>query len=229
MKTSGRVFEKKIAKAHEIIKKAFDTFSTDKTIIAWTGGKDSTVLLHLVRTVFGGTVPFPVMFNDSTMEFTEIYEFIKKLTGEWKLNLAVVPHSKAELAEFHKTKDRARKKELSRIMKVTAINTFVKKHGIVAFLAGIRWDEHPSRSKETYFSKRDTHMRVHPILQFTEQDIWEYIKKFDVPYVNLYDKGYRSLGEKPFTKKAAAGGDERSGREKDKEHLMDRLRSIGYW
>ena len=80
-----------------------------------------------------------------------------------------------------------------------------------------------------YIFPRDNHTRVHPLLDFTEADIWAYIKTFKVPYVNLYDKGYRSLGEKPFTKKATKYGDERSGREKDKEQLMDKLRNIGYW
>jgi len=223
-----KTLEEKIKKAKDVIKKAHRIFPHDKTVIAWTGGKDSTVLLHLVKDTFG-TIPFPVMFNDSTMEFQEIYDFIKKLTKEWQLDLTVVPHDKKELEIFHTTKNKAKQQELSRIMKVTAINTFVKTHDIEAFLAGIRWDEHEARSKETYFSKRGDHVRIHPILQFTESDIWDYIKSRNVPYVNLYDKGYRSLGEKPFTEKVKEGGSERDGREKTKEQLMQKLRSIGYW
>lgn len=223
-----KTLEDKVKKAKQVIQKAYDRFPHDKTVIAWTGGKDSTVLLHLVKDTFG-KIPFPVMFNDSTMEFDEIYEFIKKLTKEWELMLSVVPHDEKELEQFYKLKDKAKKKELSRVMKVTAINNFVKKHSIQAFLAGIRWDEHEARSKETYFSKRKDHTRVHPILDFTEKDIWDYIKLKYVPYVNLYDKGYRSLGEKPFTKKVKKGGSERDGREQTKEHLMEKLRSIGYW
>ncbi len=224
-----KALQEKVKKSHKIIREAAKKFPKEKIIVAWTGGKDSTVLLHLIRTVFKNTVPFPVMFNDSTMEFGEIYEFIKQLSKDWSLNLIVVPHSQAELNEFHRTKSIERKKELSRLMKINAINAFLEKNHIGAFMAGIRWDEHPARSKETYFSKRKDHMRIHPILHFTEADIWAYIKTYKVPYVKLYDKGYRSLGEKPFTKKAKRGEGERSGREYDKEHLMDRLRSLGYW
>lgn len=219
----------KIKKARSVIKKSFKVYRPEKTVIAWTGGKDSTVLLHLVKETFKGVVPFPVMFNDSTMEFEEIYEFIKKITKEWSLNLIVIHHNEKELTQFHKTENKAEKKKLSRMMKVSAINSFLHKYPVQAIMAGIRWDEHVSRSKETYFSSRDDHIRVHPLLDFTETDIWAYIEAYKVPYVSLYDKGYRSLGEKPFTKKATKYGDERSGREKDKEQLMDKLRNIGYW
>ena len=68
-------------------------------------------------------------------------------------------------------------------------------------------------------------MRIHPLLHFTEKDIWKYIKNQKIPYVSLYDKGYRSLGEKEFTKPAASGGGERSGRQKDQlpQHNPDAI------
>ncbi|MBI3289815.1 sulfatase-like hydrolase/transferase [Candidatus Microgenomates bacterium] len=219
----------KIQKSIRVIKKSADKFRGERVAVAWTGGKDSTVLLHLVKTAFGGKVPFYVLFNDSTMEFDEIYEFINKTARLWNIKVITVKHSAKELKEFHSTRDREKKKELSRLMKITAINRALAKHKFKAFIAGIRWDEHKSRSREKYFSPRINHTRVHPILHFTEDDIWEYINFFGVPYVELYDKGYRSLGEKPFTKPVPPGGNEREGREHDKEQLMQRLRKLGYW
>lgn len=219
----------KVQKSLAVIRKSIGQFKGEDIALAWTGGKDSTVLLHLVRMAFDGKIPFKVVFNDSTMEFKEIYEFIKKVSKLWNIDLITIKHSEEELKEFQKTKDHEKKKELSRTMKITAINSALKKYKIKAFMAGIRWDEHESRSKEKYFSPRSDHMRIHPILHFTEKDIWEYIKHFGVPYVDLYERGYRSLGEKPFTKKAKSGEGERSGREKDKEQLMERLRKMGYW
>jgi phosphoadenosine phosphosulfate reductase len=221
--------KKKVEKSIKTIKDSLKKYPADKIAIAWTGGKDSTVLLHLIKLAFNGKVPFKVIFNDSTMEFDEIYKFIEKIEKDWNLNLITIKHSKKELREFEDTKDRERQKELSRLMKITAINSVVKKYKLKAFIAGIRWDEHESRSKEKYFSKRKDHDRIHPILHFTEKDIWDYIHHFGVPYVNLYSKGYRSLGEKPFTKKAEEGGGERSGREREKEKLMENLRKLGYW
>jgi phosphoadenosine phosphosulfate reductase len=221
--------DEKIMKAKKVIKEITSKFDSNKVFIAWTGGKDSTVLLHLIRSVFQGDIPFPVMFNDSTLEFQEIYDFIKKISTEWNIDLLVVPHNQKQLDTFHKLSDIQKKQELSRLMKVKAIEDFIKKNAIDAFVVGIRWDEHPARSKESYFSQRKGHVRIHPILDFTEKDIWDYIKKYNVPYVNLYDKGYRSLGEKPFTNKVAQGEGERSGREYDKEQTMEKLRNMGYW
>ena len=219
----------KVEKSLRIIKKAAKQYKNYEVAVAWTGGKDSTVLLHLVRMAFDGKIPFKVIFNNSTMEFKEIYDFIDKVSKLWGINVIIIKHSEQELKEFHATKDRERKKELSRLMKITAINTALKRYRLKALMAGIRWDEHESRSKERYFSPRPDHMRIHPLLHFTEKDIWEYIKHFGVPYVSLYDKGYRSLGEKPFTKPVPPGGSERSGREREKEQLMQRLRKLGYW
>lgn len=220
---------KKVEKSLQVIRKAARQFNNKEIALAWTGGKDSTALLHLARLAFDGKLPFRVLFNDSTMEFEEIYQFIDKVSKLWNIKVLTIKHSDKELREFHKTPDHQKKKELSRLMKITAINTALKKYKLKALMAAIRWDEHESRSKEKYFSPRADHMRIHPVLHFTEKDIWQYIRHFGVPYVDLYSKGYRSLGEKPFTKKATAGGGERSGRERDKEQLMKRLRKLGYW
>lgn len=219
---------KKITKAVEIIKKINLKYPPEKVAVAWTGGKDSTVLLHLVQKALNGKIHFPVFFNDSTMEFPEVYQFIEKLTGDWNLNLTVFKHSKKELKNFAQA-TKEEQKRLSREMKVNSIKRALQKYQFAVFMAAIRWDEHQARAREKHFSPRKGHLRVHPILQFTEKDIWDYINKERVPYVSLYDQGYRSLGETPFTQKAKIGQGERSGREYDKEQAMQKLRALGYW
>ncbi len=223
-------FSQKVVKAKEIITEAAGKWPHDKIIIAWTGGKDSTVVLDLVRQVFNNKVPFRVMFNDSTLEFNEVYEFIRKLAKQWDLDLLWVKHLPEDLEAYRQTKDKREQMEIMRIAKINAINYVLDKYKIEAFISGIRWDEHEARSHETYFSPRSTHTRVHPILHFTLDDIWRYIKDFDVPYVSLYDKGYKSLGEAPFTSPVDdPDAPERAGREATKEKVMARLRKLGYW
>lgn len=217
--------EKKITKSKKIISKALKKFEKDKIAIAWTGGKDSTVILHLTREVCGGEIPVRVFFNDSGLEFPEVLEFVKKISKDWKLDLIRVKHAKRDLEKIKRTSDA----RLAREAKIRAIEQGIREHGINTYIVGIRHDEHPSRAKETVFSPREDHMRIHPILHFMERDIWDYIKKFKVPYVSLYDKGYRSLGEAPFTRPIGKDGKEREGREQDKEKVMRRLRTLGYW
>ncbi|MBI3576959.1 phosphoadenosine phosphosulfate reductase family protein [Candidatus Gottesmanbacteria bacterium] len=219
---------KKIAIAQDLIRQAYKTYGS-QLAVAWTGGKDSTVMLDLIRSTFHGKVPFPVMFNDSTMEFEEIYAFIETITTQWKLRLHVVKHVPEDLKKFYQLTSFQKKELFSRQMKIHAIASALDRYHYKGFLVAIRWDEHASRSRETYLSQRTDHVRFHPILHFTEADIWSYIKSRRVPYVALYDHGYRSLGEKPFTHPAKKSQRERSGREPGKEIIMEQLRDLGYW
>jgi phosphoadenosine phosphosulfate reductase len=218
----------KISKTKKIVQEAVTKFGTREIALAWKGGKDTTTLMHIILTMYDGLIPFRVMFNDTTLEFKEVYDYIEKMTKQWNLQLLVVKHDERELSEYHSTENEERKKELSRIMKIHSLNKALVKYKLKGYMLGIRWDEHPARANEKYFSPRENHIRIHPLLHFTEKDIWEYIKLFNVPYLELYDKGYRSIGEKPFTKKAS-GKSERSGREQEKEEMMGKLRQMGYW
>lgn len=220
----------KIRKAQEILQEAAKKWGNQQIVVAWTGGKDSTVILDIIRRTFGNVVPFRVMFNDSTIEFPEIYNFVKKYEKEWNLDLLWIKHLKEDLVAYKKGENAEQKMEVMRIAKINVINHVISEYDVKAFISGIRWDEHEARSKEKFFSPRPTHMRVHPILQFTLDDIWKYIKMHNVPYVDLYDKGYKSLGEAPFTHPVEdENASERAGREATKEKVMKRLRDLGYW
>jgi phosphoadenosine phosphosulfate reductase len=222
--------EEKIEKAKETILEASKKWDSKEIAIAWTGGKDSTVILHLVKEIFDGEIPFRVMFNDSTIEFPEVYDFINNLKDDWSLDLIWQKHLPSDLEAYEKTTDKEQQMEIMRIAKINAINYVQKEHQLKSFLSGIRWDEHEARSDETFFSERDTHSRVHPILHFTIDDIWNYIRMFNVPYVGLYDQGYKSLGEQPFTNPVDdPDAPERAGRDATKERVMKRLRDLGYW
>jgi phosphoadenosine phosphosulfate reductase len=223
------LLQRKIEKSQQVLKETFQKWSPEEVAIAFTGGKDSTVVLHMVREYFNKKVPCPVLFVEES-HFKEVYDFVKKLKESWELNL-IVSADKKSLKEYYQTKDRERKKELARILKINALKKALKEYQWQALMVGIRWDEHPARAKETYFSLREDpcHTRVHPILHFKEKDIWEYIKIFNVPYNPLYKQGYRSLGEKEFTKPTPPQAEERAGRERSKEEIMEQLRQLGYF
>ena len=216
----------KIRVSNKVIEKSFAKFS--RLGVFWTGGKDSTVLLDLIRR-FKGKLDLPVFFIDHRMHFKETLNFVEKVRSLWNLNLVFLPMSKNILVNFEGL-SLQEKKEAVRILKIRCIQEALKKFSLQGIFVGIRWDEHKERAKERFFSKREKHVRIHPILHFSELDIWEYIRQFDTPYNPLYDKGYRSIGERDFTKPVLDPRfPERAGREKEKELIMGKLRKMGYF
>lgn len=209
----------------DIIKMATDSFTIDAMAATFTGGKDSTVLLHLIRRAFNGVVPFRVFNIDTSFKFKEVYEFRDKLARMWNLYLIVLKNEDA-LKLMNKPIDH---EACCYSLKTTPLNKAIKKYNISALMTAIRWDEQEARSREEYFSHKNDHVRVQPILHFTERDIWDYIRKYNIPYCSLYDNGYRSLGCEPCTQPSVPGGTERSGRAQDKEAIMKRLREFGYF
>ncbi len=215
----------KVKKSREVLQEALDRFP-NKIALAWTGGKDSTTTLHLLRELCSGKVPIPVLHTDTSAKFKEIYEFRDRIAREWQLNLLIERNEEA----IKTIKIAANKEECCLKLKAEVIAGAIKKYGWDALITGMRWDEQPDRVAETYFSPREkpAHTRVHPILHFTEMDIWQYIKDNSVPYCSLYQRGYRSLGCEPCTKLGSAGRPEHTGRDSDKEEIIQRLRKMGY-
>ena len=259
----------KIALSQSIIKRAFKKFPSDKITIAWTGGKDSTLLLWLVKKVIKKKNKWPqIIFINEGYIFDEIIEFSQQLASDWSFEYHTVQNKDiikqvkkvGDIVSVNKLNTR-NKKELKRLkfkdssfpfepesmignhlMKTVAQNIYLEKSKTTCLLTGIRWDEQEARSNEFYLSKRGDehtpkHTRVHPILHFTERDVWQATKQYSIPYCQLYQQGYRSLGAKGTTNKTTdtpaweqdlENTSEREGRQQDKEDIMKRLRDLGY-
>lgn len=235
----------------------------------WSMGKDSTALVWLARKAFFGAVPFPLIQLDTEMELPEVYAFRDQLTRDWNVDLRVElcpPESSVDQRLAPNSRAAARKTEgLKNVLARDAFN------GIIV---GIRRDEQATRAKERIFSPRATngdwdvrrqpaefwghyatdvtpgmHVRIHPLLRWTEVDIWRYHLRENIPYVSLYlahnGLRYRSLGEKNITTPIVSNADsieaiiaelettrqpERAGRsmDHDSEDAFERLRSAGY-
>lgn len=228
LKQEFKNLTEKVEKSLQVLEEAYERFGNEMAIF-YTGGKDSTLLLHMVREKFGSQIPFRIIFLDTGMDFEEVYNFIERTKKLWRFDLLTIEASEKLRMEFNRLENETERVQFASMMKIILLQQAVKEHNLPALVIGIRWDEHKERIGEKFFSEREDHVRIHPLLHFTEDDVWEYIKKNNVPYVDLYDKGYRSLGEKEFTKPAKADGDERSGRAKGREVIMERLRSLGYF
>jgi phosphoadenosine phosphosulfate reductase len=225
--------EQKIEQSKKIIKQALAKFSRDELYLAWTGGKDSTIMLWLYREIckeLGEPMP-RAMFIDESYVFEEILSLVNQIKEKWNVEVTVVKNTDvsdkaqnvgdiihvADLNEINRmeieklgfTGDTfAFEPESyvgSHLMKTVVMNLFIEKNGVKALSTAIRLDEQEARSTEDYFSPRTNpnHIRVHPILHFKERDIWNTIHNNNIPFCDLYCQGYRSLGAKGSTIKTS--------------------------
>jgi len=253
-----------------IIREAQKEFG--KVALLWSAGKDSTVLLHLCQKAFFGELPFPVVHIDTGSHFKEMYTFRDSCVKKFKLDLIIAKNEEA--LKNGVLCGKADNFTCCNELKTNALKQCLAKEKFDALLVGIRRDEHGIRSKERVFSprdkdfkwdywnqpaelwdhyqtthKKDEHIRVHPLLNLNEEDIWKYIKQENLEIPSLYfshnGKRYRSLGCEPTTTPFESSADtidkiiieleesdenERSGRsqEKEDEYMMQKLRSLGY-
>ncbi|MBN1766608.1 MAG: sulfate adenylyltransferase subunit 2 [Sedimentisphaerales bacterium] len=251
-----------------IIREAY--YHYHKLAMLWSVGKDSTTMLWLVRKAFLGKVPIPLLHIDTSYKFPEMYQFRDEYSKKWGMNLLIAKNEAALAAGMTCEK----KLECCTALKTEGLKQAIAKHGFEALLLGIRRDEHGIRAKERYFSPRDeqfqwnyqdqppelwdqyknqaeekTHIRVHPLLHWTEKDIWYYIKRENIPITDLYfaknGKRYRSIGcttccnpiesnasnvDEVIAELESTVTSERAGRAQDKEdaYTMQKLRALGY-
>ncbi len=235
----------------------------------WSVGKDSNVVIWLARKAFFGRVPFPVVQLDTGMELDEVYAYRDRYTREWGLDLRVIdcpPEDEMDPELPPMTRAAARKS--------AGLEKLLDGEGYKGVIVGIRRDEEATRAKERVFSPRatngaweyrdqpaefwnqfttdtpdGTHLRIHPLLHWTEVDIWRYSQRENIPINPLYfsrnGKRYRSLGEKNITAPIDSDATtineiiaelettrvpERAGRlmDNESEDSFERLRSTGY-
>ncbi len=186
----------------------------------WSGGKDSSVLLWLVRKAFWGDTPFVCLHVDTSYKPPELLQFRDALAAAWGVRLDVGTNHEAIESGQTFPHGRLSRVQCCSVLKTQAMAEMTK--GLDGVILGIRRDEEGTRGKERYFSLRDAgnqwnwasstaetwppvvpdlgggHLRIHPLLHWTEIDIWRYIQRERIPVCELYfaDNGrrYRSLG-----------------------------------
>lgn len=201
-----------------------------RAAVAFTGGKDSTVALALWREalcrVHGpGARPVAVSL-DTGLKFPEVLAVRDALAGRFGAALHVLRPAPdcAALPEHDK-------RACCAARKIGPLLHGVRELGLTLLITGIRRDEHPARAGLAAVEPQaePAHLRAHPLLEWTEMDVWAWLMQERLPYCELYDQGYRSLGCAPCTEPAEGLGAERAGRAPDKEAHMEQLRALGYF
>ena len=181
----------------------------ENPVLLYSIGKDSSVLLHLAKKAFyPGKVPFPLLHVDTTWKFAEMIQFRDRIAKENGLDLRV--YTNKEYAE-EVTPFTFDSKTYTDIMKTEALKQALELYGFDAAFAGARRDEERSRAKERVFSVRDSkhqwdpknqrpefwqlfngkirsdeEVRIFPLSNWTELDVWHYIYQQNIEIVPLY-------------------------------------------
>ncbi len=195
----------------------------DNPVMLYSIGKDSAVMLHLARKAFyPGRLPFPVMHVDTRWKFQEMYRFREQMVNEMDLDL--ITHINPDGVAQNINPFTHGSAKHTDIMKTEGLKQALDKHGFDAAFGGARRDEEKSRAKERVYSFRDSKhrwdpknqrpelwnvyngnvkkgesIRVFPLSNWTELDIWQYIYLEQIPIVPLYFAAEREVIEKNGT------------------------------
>lgn len=193
---------------------------SENPVLLYSVGKDSSVLLHLaLKACYPAPLPMPVLHIDTTWKFREMYAFRDQIAATHGLNLLV--HTNREGLERGVNPFVSGSQEHTDVMKTQALRQALDKWGFDVAIAGARRDEEKSRAKERVFSfraaghrwdpkqqrpelwslfngrkRRGESMRVFPLSNWTEFDIWDYIMLESIPVVPLYFSAPRPVVER---------------------------------
>jgi len=215
-------------------------------VMLYSIGKDSAVMLHLARKAFyPAPPPFPLLHVDTTWKFQAMYDFRERISNDADFELLIYVNEEGREqginpfthgSELH-----------TDIMKTQALKQALDKYGFDVAFGGARRDEEKSRAKERIFSFRTSQhrwepknqrpelwniynarinkgesIRVFPLSNWTELDIWQYILQQDIPLVPLYFSAQRPVVERDGT--LLMVDDERFPLQKDEIPVNKRVR-----
>jgi len=195
----------------------------DNPVMLYSVGKDSAVLLHLARKAFApGKIPFPLLHVDTNWKFKEMIAFRDKIAKEYGFELLV--HQNPEGIAMGMGPFTHGSAKHTDVMKTQGLKQALNQYGFDAAFGGARRDEEKSRAKERVYSFRDKNhrwdpksqrpelwniyngkvnkgesIRVFPLSNWTELDIWQYIYLESIPIVPLYLSEKRPVVERDGT------------------------------
>ena len=226
-------------------------------VMLYSVGKDSAVMIRLAQKAFHpGKFPFPLMHIDTGYKFPEMYAFRDQFVADIGARLIVEGNTEAQAKGAHPS--RIGNDKCCQQLKTHALLDSLKNHGFDAAFGGARRDEEKSRAKERFFSVRDEFgqwdpknqrpelwslynaeigeresVRIFPLSNWTELDVWQYIKLEDIPLVPLYFSQLRQTIEVggiiiPFEQMATVDPDGKLGLGADQvREVRCRFRSLG--
>ena len=237
------------AESIEILREVAASF--ERPVMMYSIGKDSSVLLHLARKAFyPSKIPFPLLHVDTTWKFREMIAFRDKMAEDYGFDL--ITHTNADGVRDNINPFDHGSSRYTDIMKTAALRQALNAGQYDAAIGGARRDEEKSRAKERVFSHRNAghawdpknqrpelwrvfntrlnrgeSMRVFPLSNWTELDIWTYIYSENIPIVPLYFARERPVVERFGTLLMVDDDRMPLGKDEVPRHELVRFRTLG--
>ena len=196
----------------DVIKWAYETFSDD-LIYSCSFGAEAMVLLDMIS---GVKKDARVTFLDTHLHFPQTYALIEQIRAKYpglRLTIKEPALSLAQQAEIHGEELWKSQPDLCcQIRKVDPMESVLK--GAVAWMSGLRREQSATRA-DVQFVNRDEKfqsLKICPLIHWKTDEVWQYIRMFDLPYNPLHDQSYPSIGCAPCTRPVKEGEDSRAGR-----------------
>jgi phosphoadenosine phosphosulfate reductase len=198
--------------ALEVLKWAYGEFGED-LVYSCSFGAEGIVLIDLISRVRPDA---RVVFLDTHVHFKETYELIERVKAKYprlRIEMKEPSLSLEEQAEQHGAELWKTNPDLCcKLRKIKPLEEVLK--GAVAWLSGLRREQSPTRANTQFVNidQRFQSIKICPLIHWKWTDVWDYIKLFQLPYNELHDKGYPSIGCEHCTLPVEDGGDSRAGR-----------------
>ncbi|MDQ7114048.1 phosphoadenylyl-sulfate reductase [Staphylococcus simulans] len=198
--------------AYHVLKWAYDTYG-DEIVYACSFGAEGIVLINLISQVKPDA---RIVFLDTGLHFDETYDLIDRVKAKYpKLNIVM---KKPDLTLDQQAQEyggnlwRRDPNQCCYIRKVKPLEEVLT--GQTAWVSGLRREQSLTRRNTNFVNKDDRFesIKVCPLIHWTWDDVWDYIKSNDLPYNALHDQNYPSIGCAPCTSPVFEGGDSREGR-----------------
>lgn len=184
-------------RAQERLAWTFANFGSEQTVLSSSFGAQSAVLLHMATRQAPNV---PVVLIDTGYLFPETYQFVDQLTERLQLNLKVF---RPELSPAWQEARHGKLWEgggegierYNTLNKVEPMNRAMRELQTRVWISGVRSNQSETREKLEVLAVKNGVLRIHPIIDWTDQDIYKYLTANDLPYHPLWEQGYISIGD----------------------------------
>lgn len=199
--------------ARGVLEWAYNNYSDEKIVYASSFGAEAIVLIDIIHQVKPDA---HIVFLDTGLHFLETYDVIDKIQARFP-TLKIEKKQPAltldeQSAQYGSALWKRDPNQCCQIRKVIPLReTLTQKE---AWISGLRREQSPTRQNTQFLNKDDKfkNIKICPLIHWTWDEVWDYIRAKDLPYNELHDRNYPSIGCFPCTQAVSANGDSREGR-----------------